>query len=138
LGALRARVLDHVRKGLGDDEVRAGLDLRRKPLLRKVHVDRQVEPPNQGVDAGPQAAVAEDRGQDPVGELAQLPVALLGVRERLADQQRRVGLAPLLPAGASGGAPPPSTAALASPALSARSASLSVTIACTSRCWAPS
>ena len=53
--------------------------------------NRQVEPRHDRVDAGPQAAAREHRGKDPVRQLAQLRVALLGVLERLADER----LAPL-------------------------------------------
>ena len=94
LSAPGVRVLDDVRKRLGHDEVRAGLDLRREPLGRDIHLNRKVEPRHERVDAGPQAAAREGRGKDAVCQLAQLRVAALRVLERLVDE--RSGLSVLL------------------------------------------
>ena len=117
LGALGVRVLDDVGERLGDDEVRARLDLRRAAARPARRPDRQVEPRDDRVDARPQPAAREDRREDPVRQLAQLGVALLRLLERLADERR-----------------PPRP----SPSRNACCASFSVTIVCTSRCCAPS
>ena len=83
------RVLDDVCQRFGHDEVRARLDLGRKPLGRDIDSNRQVEPCHDRVDAGPEATVGEHCGQDPVCQLAQLAVALLRLLERLAERATR-------------------------------------------------
>ena len=62
---------------------------------RDIDPNREVEPCHQCVDAGPEAELGEHCGQDPVGELAQLAVALLRVVERLAEE--RLGLCVIVP-----------------------------------------
>ena len=59
-----------------------------------VHVDGEVEARDEAVDRGRQTAARQDRREDPVGQLAQLGVALLRVIERLGEQRRRLRRAP--------------------------------------------
>jgi hypothetical protein len=89
-----------VRQCLRDDEVRARLDLGREPLGRDAHLDREVEPRHDGADTRGEAASREDRRKDPVGQLAQLLRAGLGVVEGLGDEGLRPAVA--IPEGALG------------------------------------
>jgi hypothetical protein len=75
------------------EEVRVRLDLFPEPLARDIDVNRQVEPAHHRIDAPPQPTARERRGQDPVGEIAQLGVALLGVLERVADERLSLSVA---------------------------------------------
>ena len=95
LRVLRVGVLDHVRQRLRHDEVGARLDLGREPLGRNVEPDRHLEPRHDGVEPRPQTAVREGGREDAVGELAQLLVAELGMRERVAHEPGRVVVARL-------------------------------------------
>jgi hypothetical protein len=63
-------MLDDVGERLGDDEVRARLDVRRKALRRNIDSNGQVEPRHDRVDGCREAAARQDRGQDPVRQLA--------------------------------------------------------------------
>ena len=83
-------VLDHVGERLGHDEVRGRLELRRRAGAGHVDLDGHVDARDERVDAGAQAAAGQRRGQDPVGELAQLVLALLALLERLGDQRLRL------------------------------------------------
>ena len=83
----RLRVLDDVGQRLGDDEVRARLDLAPRTARLEVDLDGQRRDRSATSDAGAEPAAGEDGGQDPVGELAQLVVAPLGLLERLGDER---------------------------------------------------
>ena len=90
----RAGVLDDVRERLGDDEVRARLDLggtARGDVQRRPGAPAATRAPRRR----PQTAVREDGREDAVGQLPQLRVALLGVVERLGEQRLRVARASL-------------------------------------------
>ena len=87
LGALRVRVLDDVGQRLGHDEVRARLDLRRnRSAGTSTSTGRSSRATNASTPARRPPRV-EHGGQDPVRQLAQLRVALLGLLERLADER---------------------------------------------------
>jgi hypothetical protein len=65
-------VLDDVGDGRRDDEVRTRLDVRRQALAQHLELDGEDPAGYERVDAGAEPAVGEDRGQDPVCELAHL------------------------------------------------------------------
>jgi hypothetical protein len=53
-------VLDDVGERLGDDEVRAGLDVRRQPFARDVDFDGEIQSRRDRVDAGGSPRVDND------------------------------------------------------------------------------
>jgi hypothetical protein len=79
-------VLGHVGERLGAEEVHARLDRGREPARGHLDLDRNRRPDGQGADGGSQAALGEDRGQDPGRELAQVVEAVPGVGQGQADQ----------------------------------------------------
>ena len=92
-GGRAAGVLGGVRQRLGGDEVRGGLDDRRRPLadlgLHR-HGDRgaAAEP----LERGGQAAVGEHRGRDAARQVAQLGDRRAGLLARLPQQLGQLGL----------------------------------------------
>ena len=79
-------MLGDVRQGLGDDEVRGGLDERRQSILQvALDGDRDRTPVRQALEGRPQARLGEDRRMDAACELPQLADGLLqfafGVRD---------------------------------------------------------
>ena len=82
-------MLGDVREGLGRDEVRGGLDLRLQAVDRRVDGDRHRSLPGQRAERDGEAALGQDPGVDPAGELSQLldgDLYLLGrVREQAID-----------------------------------------------------
>jgi hypothetical protein len=79
-------VLGHVGERLRAEEVHARLDRGREPARGYLDLDRNRRPDGQGADGGGQAALGEDRGQDPGRELAQVVEAVPGVGQGQADQ----------------------------------------------------
>jgi hypothetical protein len=94
-GGLGVGVLHDVRERLGHDEVGARLDLGREPLGRNLDVDVEVEPRQHGVDAAAKTSAGQVGGQDPVCQLAELVVGLLGVHASFGHQRLCIVLVPL-------------------------------------------
>ena len=115
--ARRARVLDDVGQRLGDDEVGARLDLRREPLAP----GRRRRPGGRAAPRTRRRRPAARRASGPRGGCRAPARAARHRRARRARAPRRR-----------------SASAAPGRRASARCASLSVTIVCTSRCWAPS
>ena len=87
---VRARVRRDVGQRLRDDEVRRGLRGRWKARGRHPHLRDESEVGDQRLHSGAQAAVDEDRGQDPAHDPAQLAARPHGLGQRLVDQVDQV------------------------------------------------
>ena len=71
-------VFAHVGERLGHDEVHVGLDLRAKAVARDGDRQRQPQPVDQLLDGDGEAVAGEGARQDPVRQLAEIGVGLLG------------------------------------------------------------
>ena len=78
-GARRVGVLDDVRQGFGDDEVRGRLQPGSQAWHGHAEVDGQREVGDQRLESGAEAATGERGGQDATHDIAELGVRSLGV-----------------------------------------------------------
>ena len=88
----RARVLRDVRERFADGEVGGGLDRDRQPRgrQRELELDRHRRAIGQSGQGVAEAAVAQDRGVQPVGKVTQVGEARSQVAEHLGELGPRV------------------------------------------------
>src|SRR5512132_128620 len=94
----RPRVLRDVRQAFGDEVVDRHLDcLRGAPVELDLQLHRNRGSRDEGVERDAEAAVGDDRGMDPAGELAELTQRLIELEPGLLEPLDRAGVLGELP-----------------------------------------